>query len=632
MKTLHNIPSLAVALLAASALTFSACSDEWDKHFDGDDWQTASGQPSLYELIKADGQLSEFLRVLNHTGYDKVLASPQALTVWAPQLTKAQADSVIALYDEQKISLITMPDGSVRYIQDKDNKAITQFVQNHIALYGRSVSSLSNDSIRMMNGKYMMLTQKTLNGVAFEGAGKVANNGILYKLQGKETFAPNVREYLSLMPGLDSVAAYFDLYDLYDLDEETSIQRAIIDGKIVYADSVLTRSNRLYNYLGWINREDSSYLFVAPSNEVWRREYAQFLPYFAYSYSSPQERVQNDSVSRLNAQFAIVRGRLFNIKEQKNYTTRDSLFNTRHVNYNSYYGLNVFDEPFASGGLLAGLTPWNCSNGQLMIDAEGRVNPALTFMESRYILASQRGSMKVAQLLINDVAQPVVTATTRSVADSVRFNGRLFDFKQLKDKNFLELRPITYTGTPNNNSSVYFYLQNTLSNVYYNVYAVMVPAFASADGYQPGDTIPTSFQVFYNERLQQPRTSTDKTDPDDEAAFGKNGAGEVRLSLPEGETHGSRNSFETTGTDIDVICIDKARKPAISGYNFFSNGNNASMRYRLTTNVRTTSLNRGEQTNVLRINRLIYIPFATEKEAKAFELDLSNLKEYNISE
>ena len=632
MKTLHNIPSLAVALLAASVLTFSACSDEWDKHFDGDDWQTASGQPSLYELIKADGQLSEFLRVLNHTGYDKVLASPQALTVWAPQLTKAQADSVIALYDEQKISLITMPDGSVRYIQDKDNKAITQFVQNHIALYGRSVSSLSNDSIRMMNGKYMMLTQKTLNGVAFEGAGKVANNGILYKLQGKETFAPNVREYLSLMPGLDSVAAYFDLYDLYDLDEETSIQRAIIDGKIVYADSVLTRSNRLYSYLGWINREDSSYLFVAPSNEVWRREYAQFLPYFAYSYSSPQERVLNDSVSRLNAQFAIVRGRLFNIKEQKNYTTRDSLFNTRHVNYNSYYGLNVFDEPFASGGLLAGLTPWNCSNGQLMIDAEGRVDPALTFMESRYILASQRGSMKVAQLLINEVAQPVVTATTRSVADSVRFNGKLFDFKQLKDKNFLELRPITYTGTPNNNSSVYFYLQNTLSNVYYNVYAVMVPAFASADGYQPGDTIPTSFQVFYNERLQQPRTSTDKTDPDDEAAFGKNGAGEVRLSLPEGETHGSRNSFETTGTDIDVICIDKARKPAISGYNFFSNGNNASMRYRLTTNVRTTSLNRGEQTNVLRINRLIYIPFATEKEAKAFELDLSNLKEYNISE
>ena len=63
-----------------------------------------------------------------------------------------------------------------------------------------------------------------------------------------------------------------------------------------------------------------------------------------------------------------------------------------------------------------------------------------------------------------------------------------------------------------------------------------------------------------------------------------------------------------------------------------NSGDAAAMRYRLTTNVRTTALNRGEQTNVLRINRIIYIPFATEEEANAFELDLSNLKEYNISE
>ena len=33
----------------------------------------------------------------------------------------------------------------------------------------------------------------------------------------------------------------------------------------------------------------------------------------------------------------------------------------------------------------------------------------------------------------------------------------------------------------------------------------------------------------------------------------------------------------------------------------------------------------------MRINRIIYIPFETEEEAKNFQLDLSNLKEYNIS-
>ena len=349
------------------------------------------------------------------------------------------------------------------------------------------------------------------------------------------------------------------------------------------------------------------------------------------SYTTPQEKALNDSVARLNAQFAIIRGRLFNTNEQKNYTMRDSLYNTRHQNYSSYYGLNVFYDPHTAGGILAGLTPWTCSNGQVIQDNEGRIDPKLTFLENRYILASSRGSLKIPQLFISEVAQPAVTATTRSVRDSIRFKGKLFDFKELKDKNYIELRPIAYTGTPNNNSSVYFYLQNTLSNVYYNVYAVMVPSFASADGYQPADTVPTSFQVFYNERLQTPRQSSDKTDPDDEAEFNLNRR-ETQLSLPEGETHGSRSNFETTGTEVDIICLDKARKPAISGYNFFGSSDAPAMRYHLKTNVRTTALNRGEQTNVLRINRIIYIPFATEEEAKAYELDLSNLKEYNISE
>ena len=44
--------------------------------------------------------------------------------------------------------------------------------------------------------------------------------------------------------------------------------------------------------------------------------------------------------------------------------------------------------------------------------------------------------------------------------------------------------------------------------------------------------------------------------------------------------------------------------------------------------IENSKYNRGEQTNIMRINRVIYIPFATEEEANAFELDLSNLKEY----
>lgn len=624
MKTSHYISLWATACLTASALFMGACADEWNDHYDGQGQQSAADQPTLMELVKADKELAQFQRVLEQTGYDKVLASPQALTLWAPVITEAQADSVISLYQAQKRTLITMPDGSQRYIQDKDNNAIVQFVQNHIALFGRSVSKEYNDTVRMMNGKYMILQHDNLNNVPFLKKNVVASNGIFYKIGSKEPFFANVRDYLEMNPQLTNVAAYFDLFDSYTLDEASSVQRGIVDGKIVYADSVLALSNSLHSMLGWINREDSSYLFVAPSDEVWEREYEQFLPYFNYVNS-----VENrDSVADLNAKFSIIRGRFFNLNEQR--SQQDSMVNTMHMNTNSYYGLNVFERPFAEGGLLAGLTPWSCSNGQVYVDTEGRVDPAHTFLEARYVLASDPSARRNSLVKVNGQSQPRVSVLNRAVVDTITYNGVKYDFHELKNKNFMEMRPITYTGVTNTNSVMFFYLNNTLSNVYYNVYLVTVPAYASADGYLESEVRPTRFQVSYNERLMDNRTRIADDNPDDDESF-NNIVQERALTVPEGETHKNGNSyFQTSGDQVDVICIDKARKPAVSASNVFSSNSLPAMRYRITSAVRPPDLNSGAQTNVMRINRIIYIPFATEEEAKAFELDLSNLKEYNI--
>ena len=210
MKTSRYFTLLASAFLTAGALGIASCSDDWNNHYEGDGNQNAADQPSLYALIKADDNLKEFARVLEHTGYDLVLDGPQSLSVWAPAMTKEQADSVIGLYDAQKHTIITMPDGSTRYIQDKDNKAITQFVQNHIALYGRSVYENYSDSIRMMNGKYMMLHENDLAGVPFNRKNVVANNGILYSLNGSLVFRnvqPDVTDVFE-MTGFDKILTF----------------------------------------------------------------------------------------------------------------------------------------------------------------------------------------------------------------------------------------------------------------------------------------------------------------------------------------------------------------------------------------------------------------------------------------
>ena len=119
---------LATLLVGATVLGFGACADEWNDHYDSDSGQLVTDAPSLLEQIKADADLQQFGRVLEHVGYDRVLASPQALTVWAPVISSQQADSIIQLYDTEK-----QADANGRVKRDEENTAITQFVQNHMA-------------------------------------------------------------------------------------------------------------------------------------------------------------------------------------------------------------------------------------------------------------------------------------------------------------------------------------------------------------------------------------------------------------------------------------------------------------------------------------------------------------------
>ena len=628
MKTYKYITSLAFAM-ACGTLALVSCADEWDNHYSGEGLQSASDAPSLLELVKADPDLSNFLRVAEHVGYDRVLASPQSLTLWAPVISAAQADSVISLYDEQKRLLVTMPDGSQRNTKDKDNTAITQFMQNHMALYGRSVSSTYSDSIRMMNGKYMILTANDLNGIPFLQKNLVASNGVMYKLGTKETFFPNVREAMALNPQTDSLAAYYRMFDEYELDESSSVQMGVVDGEVVYADSVTNLNNQLYNRLGYIQREDSSYMFIAPTTELWKREYAKYSKYFNYV-----NKMENrDSVAALNADMAIIRGRVFNLNSQRN-NYEDSLFNTQYINQSAYYGLNVFQNPKAAWnpetneGILNGLQQTVCSNGIVYLDNEGRVDPKLTFLQDRYILGTNIRHRGTPRIMVNSEPQAQVSMTNRTALDSITYNGQTINFKSiLKDGNYVEIAPETYQNVVNRNSSVYFYLPNTLSNLYYNVYVVMVPAFANSDGYTEAQVRPTRFNVYRHEREMDIRTDG-TTDPNEDLEFARpNLDNRHILPVPEGETHGEGTNFDTTGDQVDVICIDKAFHTSVSGMNAVGTVDPA-IRYRLTTSVRASDINNNRMTNIMRINRIIYIAFETEEEPKPYQLDLSNIKEY----
>lgn len=608
--------------LTVMPLAVVSCTDAWDDHYGDEAGSGIVDAPSLWEHVLADPALQPFSKVAKHVGYDAVLQSPQSFTLWAPVITDEQADSVIALYEAQKKEVDN--NGNLR--RDQDNTAITQFMQNHMAMAGRSVSSLTNDSVRMWNGKYMVMTANDLNGVRYRDKNIIASNGVMYKLEGKETFFPNLRELLDQKESMDSVAHFYRMLDIYRLDEQASVMQDVVDGEIVYADSVLRLSNDLYSWLAHIEREDSSYIYLAPTKEVWKQEYEKYYNWFKYVDDS---RLGNrDSVRQMNARMAINRGRYFNtnIQNRSEDQQKDSLMNTLYVNSQYSWGLNVFHHPLTDNGILEGLTPIQCSNGLLYEDANGRIADTLTIRPKLY-LRPWVGSNVKSRLIKpqgSESYSPVTTATSRTVVDKVVYNDQEVTFPELREKQYVEFEPATYKSTTNNNTNFYFYLQETFSDLYYNVYVVMVPEYARAN-YDAEKILPVPFKVYFSERSEKPGSSTDKVDPD-AGNFGR----ESTLSVPEGETHGSGSTFEAKGDAVELICIDKARK-----FNFASSNSFITMeptqRYRFYSTASRSEMNNKVKSNVMRINRLIYISFETEEEAKNFKLevsDLSNLKEY----
>lgn len=622
MKTNRYIYGAAALLCLAS---FGACADSWDEHYESsNDW--VANAPTLLEHIQSDPDLAPFLRVANHVGFGPVLSSPQTLTLWCPVITEEQADSVIAVYEKQKQELNK---------KDQDNAAITQFFQNHISLIRCSSNSTTNEPIKMWNGKVMTVTDNDLNGIPYLKKNIVASNGMMYKLSYNEQFLPNVREAFDLNEKITRLADFYTLLDTAYIDVATSVERDVVDGEVVYADSVIIKNNELYGYLGYIQREDSAYLCLAPTDDVWENEYTKYRPLFNYApfFDSKDEVERRDSIERLNTALAVMRGRFYNLHIQKN-EYRDSLMDTQYINSPAYYGLNVFNsfDSDKGPGILPGLESQECSNGLIYIDDKGRIDPKLTFLQARYLQPAQSSNHEIDRLSIGSGAKATVElqskVSARTLADEATYKDQVYTFKTLKDRSYIEVQPLTYAGySGNNNSKIYFYLQNTVANMYYNIYVVMVPAYADREGYDPNSVLPIRFQASYVERLETPRATTSSDLMPNTTKFP---ARETRLTDEYGTSDSGKNYFGYDGQTVQTICLAKALTPfKYSSLMWPGTGRSeATVRLCIESKIQNSLFNKGEQTNIMRINRVIYIPFETAEEANAFELDFSNLKEY----
>ena len=458
----------------AIALSITSCTDTWDDHYNIG--STYGG--NLWESISTNPELSNFANVVKACGYDASLASSQMFTVFAPtnaNFSDAQAQELISVYQQEKN----------QNIKNNDNTAIKEFLQNHIALYNYSVSGNSNDSIVMMNGKYMSLTSNSLGGQSMTLAGNVGN-GVLYTLDKKVDYSPNVFEYLKKDAEIDSVANFLYEFNQYVFDPALSVPGEIKDGQTHYLDSVSVLENEMFSHLAAkLASEDSTSWMVVPTNDEWNRLVPEYEKYYQYDNSV----AKRDSMQYVNARLALLRGTIFSRTQNPDRSVRDSAMSTSSVIYElrdyvygsadaKYY---QYDRPYDAGGVFTETEDYECSNGKVMKTSKWKIDKKQTFLQSIICEGEDNARLDSVDQLTTNTPLTIVR-----VAQNNPYYGKL------SNNRYAEITPAR--GAASNIKAV-FNVPTVLSNIGYDIYITTAPALAGDTLATDASRLPTKFRV-----------------------------------------------------------------------------------------------------------------------------------------
>ena len=273
---IFNNAKVVMAALAMGAMA-TACSD-WDDHYEANSSVTGSSSATLWENISANANLSEFAQLAKKTGYDKVLQSSQTFTVWAP---------LNGTFDFETLNNSDVTD------------LTNEFMRNHVARFSYPASGPVNERVFMLNEKMNIFQGNgtyQMGDVKLQDINIASSNGTMHTLDGKLDFNYNIFESLNTKTyALDSITEYFKHFNQEILDLDASVKGPVVDGEITYLDSVKVEYNQLCNLINaHIDREDSTYTMIVPTNEAWNKamatldNYYKYIPSYQYFKEFPQ--------------------------------------------------------------------------------------------------------------------------------------------------------------------------------------------------------------------------------------------------------------------------------------------------------------------------------------------------------
>ncbi len=558
-----------------------SCTDTWDEHY-----QTGvMGEGTLWEAIKNNQQLSNFARVIEATGYNKSLSSSQVFTVFAPTndaFTDADANEVISQYQAEL----------AKGLKGEKNRAIKEFLMNHIALYNYSIANESPDTtIRMMNGKYLGLTSNTFSGKQFTSTNTITGNGILFTLAEKADYIYNIFEYVKDDPDLDSVSNFLYMTEPFQFHKivfspSASVPGDIINGQQHYLDSVTTTSNEILSY--WLeallDEEDSFYYALMPTNKAWKEQYEKNAPLFQYD----KQVLGRDSLMCLYPRVNILMGMQFSKTTNPllgETEAIDSLMSPLAYPYYFYRKMRYgsfdihpyqFDKPYTKpNGIFTDIKGKKvCSNGVILKTDNWKAKPSDTFLQQIVMEAENSTSLDSLSGATPD-AKPSWTYTTVQPENPFYDEVSQHEYNTLIPANLMDM-------------GVLLNFRNVLSNQKYDMYVVTVPA--TAGDTLATDKLPTRFGVtLYYHDMEGKEVSKEVSDKD---------GGDISY-----DSSTRKQTFLTDPTKVHEIHIGTFEFPTCS-YGL----QEPQVKAYININVRSSDVNKGIYTRTLRIDCIKLVP------------------------
>lgn len=443
---------------AVATLALAACAD-WDDHYEVDSSLLGSQQSSLWKNIQQNENLSQFASLLKKAGYDAVLDASQTYTVWAP---------VNGSFDYETVSALS------------DDRLQKEFIENHIARNNYPASGLVDERIFTLNEKLMHFSGNTnyaIQGVEVERSNVASHNGVIHTLKGRIPFVQNIYESLNAYDyPIDSISAFFHSYDVKKLNEQKSVQGPTLNGEITYLDSIFDEHNDLFTrFFAYINREDSNYTMLVPTNDAWNKAKAQISKYFNYlqtfefmentSADEPKkvkvnitdvQYLKDSIVNRMLLTDLFYNNNLYDNKKLGNLMTGlrlqcDSLYSTTATIIYSDDAARLFE----------GAQRLDKSNGNVWITDSLRMRSWTTWNPEIRIEAEDT---RMQASLVSVAGQPETTYVVPGTQNP-EVKGHL------SKNRYITVQPISASTNP----GIVFYMPEVRSTTY-SVYIVMVPA------------------------------------------------------------------------------------------------------------------------------------------------------------